>query len=464
MRHLKIFLLLILTCPLFMKAQVQDSTYLGFEEYLNLVKTYHPVVKQAGLITERADANLRSSRGNFDPKIEAGYDRKDYKETEYYDLLNTSFKIPTWFGVELKAQYENNSGVYLNPQNTVPEDGLFAAGISVPVGQGLFINERMATLKQAKVFVRQSEAEQQIAVNDILYRASQAYFDWFSSYLEMELLEGFLENAQIRFRGVVRSYQAGDKPAIDTTEAKLNIQNRRLSLEQARLDYIKNSLQLSTFLWNQDNEPLELREQTYPAPASIGQVDEILDIQAPSTLEEHPVIRSLNYKIEILELEQRLKANKLLPKINLEYNFLTEEATEFNSLNYDNYKFGVNFSFPLFLRKERGELKLAKLKVENADFDLVNKRIELQNKILALREQVNSLREQTIIMEELIDSYERMLEGEVRKFDLGESSIFLINTRESSLLSALQKEIQLQNKLLNSKAELFRILATIPQI
>ncbi|MUP46969.1 transporter [Gramella sp. BOM4] len=456
--------ILFLISSLFSYAQERDSLYLGFEEYLNLVKTYHPVVKQANLITEQADANLRSSRGGFDPKIEASYDRKDYKDTEYYDLLNTTFKIPTWFGVELKAKYENNSGVYLNPQNTVPEDGLFSAGISVPVGQGLFINERMAALKKAKVFQRQSEVEQQIAVNDILYEASQAYFDWLQSYQELALLEGFLENAEIRFRGIVRSYEAGDKPAIDTVEAKLNIQNRQLGLEQARLDYIKNSLQLSTFLWAEDNVPLELREQVYPRDEIIGQVDEILEIQQPASIEDHPVVMSMNYKIEMLEVEKRLKANKLLPKLDLEYNFLTEDYQELNSLNYDDYKFGVNFSFPLFLRKERGDLRLAKIKLENADFDLANKRLELRNKIQALREQVNSYQEQTEIMQDLVNSYQTMLNAEERKLELGESSIFLINTRESSLLSARQKEIQLLNKLLNSKAELFRILARVPQI
>ena len=50
------------------------------------------------------------ARGGFDPKIEVDYDRKEFKETEYWDRLNATFKIPTYFGIELKGNFEQNEG------------------------------------------------------------------------------------------------------------------------------------------------------------------------------------------------------------------------------------------------------------------------------------------------------------------------------------------------------------------
>jgi hypothetical protein len=47
--------------------------------------------------------------------------------------------------------FEQNEGYYLNPENTVPNTGLASIGISVPLGQGLFINQRMADLRKAKM-------------------------------------------------------------------------------------------------------------------------------------------------------------------------------------------------------------------------------------------------------------------------------------------------------------------------
>lgn len=461
MRNLKILIVFIFF-PLLNFAQVQDSLYLNFNGYLELVRTNHPVVRQAGLMIDRAEANLRKARGAFDPKLESNYDRKEFKETEYFDILNAGVKIPTWYGIELKAKYENNSGEFLNPQNKVPEDGLFAAGISVPVGQGLFINDRMAALRQAKIFRKQSEAEQQIMLNDILYQASVAYFDWLMAYRELKLYRDFRENAALRLKGVKSSFEAGDKPAIDTVEAKISFQNRSLDLKQSQLDYIKASLKLGTFLWWEDNIPLEINENLFPTQARLNETIEIglQDLD----LESHPKIRSLNYKIQALEYEKRLKANKLLPDLSLEYNFLTEDYEQLNSLNYDEYKFGLKFSLPLFLRKERGDLQLSKIKLENAGFDLYTGRLDLRNKIQALKEQLESLQAQNELSQDLVTSYRQMLQGEERKLELGESSIFLVNTRETSLLSARQKQIRLENKLLQTRVELLKVLARLQEI
>ena len=93
-----------------------NASVLSLEEYLGYVKKYHPIVKQAYLITSESEINLLKSRGAFDPKLEVDYGRKKFKDTEYYDKLNAAFKIPTWYGIELKANYENNNGIYLNPE------------------------------------------------------------------------------------------------------------------------------------------------------------------------------------------------------------------------------------------------------------------------------------------------------------------------------------------------------------
>jgi len=187
MKGLKVILIGLLLLPFSTMAQQQDSLYLGYEEYLEMVKAYHPLVKQANLIRDKGAADLLKARGGFDPKIEAGYERKDFKDTRYYDLFNSTFKIPTWYGVELKAKFEKNEGYYLNPQNKVPDDGLFAAGISIPLGQGLFINDRMAALKKAKVYREQTLVDQQLAVNEVLYDASIAYFEWYTKFGELDL-------------------------------------------------------------------------------------------------------------------------------------------------------------------------------------------------------------------------------------------------------------------------------------
>ncbi|MFV9482393.1 TolC family protein [Christiangramia sp. ASW11-125] len=455
------FLIALLFLPMLQYGQTQHSIVLNFEEYLQMVKTFHPVVRQARLKADLGDAELLKARGGFDPKIEANYDRKDFKDSRYFDLFNAAFKIPTWYGVELKAKFEQNEGFYLNPQNNVPDDGLFAAGISVPIGQGLFINERMAALKQAKAYQQQSLADQQLAVNKVLYDASVAYFDWISAYRELKLYNNFIENAQFRYDGILSSFEVGDKPAIDTLEADIQIQDRKLSLEQARLKFFKASQQLGTYLWAENNTPLVIRERVYPEDALFENSTIPAEFLSDTEISTHPKIRSLEYKVEILEFDRRLKANKLLPKLDLEYNFLSGDPDILKSFVNENYKVGVNFSIPLFLRKERGDLQKSKIKLQDAELELYSEQLNLQNKIRALKEQFLSYQEQVLMINQLVENYEIMLYAEERKLQLGESSVFLVNTREKSLISARLKQISVQEKLWNTRAELTRVLAIL---
>ncbi|MFT7442730.1 MAG: hypothetical protein ACI9Q3_001106, partial [Maribacter sp.] len=147
--------ILILFLLLFAKLSSQEKveSVMTLSEYLGYVKAYHPIVKQANLIINASEAKLLKARGAFDPKIEVDFDKKEFKEKEYYNQLNGAFKIPTYYGLEFKANFENNEGVFLNPEATVPNDGLFAAGVSASLLKGFLINQRMASLKQAKFFL-----------------------------------------------------------------------------------------------------------------------------------------------------------------------------------------------------------------------------------------------------------------------------------------------------------------------
>ncbi len=450
-----------------LSAQEIDTTILNFKEYLGYVKKYHPVAKQAELNIDIGQANLMKARGGFDPKMEVDYDRKKFKGTEYYDLLNATFKIPTWYGVEFKGGFEQNDGEFLNPQDSVPEDGLFNAGISIPVAQGLLINERMATLRKAKFFREQTKADRDLLINDILYNASLAYFDWLRAYNEKEIYDNFLNNAEIRFEGIKKSALAGAIPSIDTLEAKIAQQNRALSLEQAKVKLMKSALNLSNFLWLEGNIPVELQPNVIPDSNVEGDIDSTLEIQGNPldsfTIENHPKLRSLEYKIEGLEVDRKLKANKLLPKIDLEYNFLTETPEVGNSFNTAEYKAGVSFRFPLFLRKERGDLKLAKFKVQDAQFERETTQLQIRNKIMAIYIELESFINQNELISNIVNDYNTLLAAEERKFSFGESSLFLINSRERSLIDAKLKEIQVQNKFFAAKAKLFNSLALNPE-
>lgn len=457
----RVFIILLILISYHIKAQSFKEKELSFSEYIGYVKKYHPLVRQSGLMLSKSEAELLTARGGFDPKIEVDYDQKDFKDKNYYSLLKSTFKIPTWYGIEIKAAFDNSEGLYVNPQNTTPNNGLTSIGISIPLGQGLFINKRMADVRMAKVQLQLSAAEQKMETTDVIYEASLAYFNWKRAFDEAELYKTYLEYAQKRYDGILRLIENGDKPAIDSVEAGILVKTRELSLKDAQLKLTKSRLELSNFLWI-DNVPVELEENITPEENVRNSVDTSLNtnlqLNPSAALDSHPKIQSLQSKLSMLEIERRYKANMLLPEMNVSYNYLSEPAY-FTDYRFQDYKIGLNFSFPLFLRKERGALQLAKLKIQDGQLDLELERVALKNKILTYSAEIESLNQQQLTAAELVKDYTVMLSSEEKLFSFGESSLFLINSRENNVVSSRLAEINTENRLLASIANLYKVLS-----
>ena len=456
----KLFYIFIFICSSMSLFGQNNPTEFTYNEFLGYVKKYHPLVKQADLKLSEAQANLMQARGAFDPKIEVDFNEKQFKDNQYYSILNSSFKIPTWYGIELKAGFDNSEGIYVNPENTLPNSGLTSFGISVPVGQGLFINQRMADLRKAKIARNLNVAERNLQAVEVIYEASVSYVNWKRSYDEVKLYETYLENALIRYNGVSKLIEEGDKPAIDSVEAGIAVKTRRLNLEDAKLKLTKAKLELSNYLWLENNIPLELNDNLFPDATLSKTIKEVLQINELGTidLDNHPKIQALDAKIALLKVDRKLKANALLPKLDLSYNYLSEPSY-IDNYRFEDYKIGVNFSFPIFLRKERGSLKLAYLKIQDSEFGLQLERKNLENKIKAQQQEITSLEKQREYIRKLIQDYNTLLNAEDRLFEMGESSLFVINSRENTLVSSQINEIALENRYLNAIIGLYKTLA-----
>jgi len=435
-----------------------DSTLvLSFDTYMDIVKTHHPVSKQAELQLKKGEANLQSSRGGFDPKLFTDIGQKYYEGSQYYSLVNAGLKIPTWMGIELQAGYEQNQGLYLNPENTTPTDGLMYAGISVPIGQGLFIDKRRAELQKAKNFQEITELERQIMLNDLLYESGKAYWEWFIAHSKLLVFVEAYELAEDRYLAVKRGADLGDLPPIDTLEAGIQLQNRELSLQQARLDFENTSEMLSLYLWVDGIVPLETSEGTIPVSK-----DSITDFslkggllsELDTFISNHPELQQYRFKVEQMEIDKRLKKEQLKPVVNLKYNALSKpvNGNPFTTYNSNNYTWGLEFRFPVFLRKERGDFKLADLKIQDAEWEIATKQAGIETKTNIALNQWNATIGQINLYGQTVKDYYGLLDGERKMFNAGESSLFMVNSRETGYIQAQLKLIELIAK--NQKAKL----------
>lgn len=436
-------------------AQQSNTSVLSLDMFLKMVKQHHPVAKQAENILESAEANQLLAKGGFDPKLYYDFKNKFFEGKNYYALNDGGFYIPTWFGLEIKGGIEKNEGYNLNPENTTPANGNVYSQFSLPLLQGLIIDERRATLKQARLFKELSVYDKINTLNELLFKAGKAYWDWHLAYNNLKVFESAVTLSQVRFDAVTTTYKLGDRPAIDTVEANIQLQDRILNLQQARLEFRTKSLLLSNFLWLENETPIEINESTIP-DLNILQQDEFTVFfqrvkNIDSVINTHPNLKIYEFKIKQLQVEEQFKKDKLKPFLKLNYNPLFV-ADNFNASFQNNYKWGISFGFPILLRKERGDLHLTKIKIENTVYENKIKRVEILNKTKAGLNEYNNYQLQSNIYNKNVSNYEKLWLSEKKLFDNGESSLFMINSREMSYINAQLKLNEIINK--NKKAAL----------
>lgn len=432
------------------------DTVLTFSEYLEIVRKYHPVAKQAELLEQEAEAELLKAKGGFEPKIYADLTEKDFDEKNYYQLIDAGLKLPTWLGVDLKTGFERARGAYVDPQSGTPDAGLIYAGLSIPIGQGLFIDQRRADLKKAKIYRESNVVEQQIMLNDLMYDAGNAYWKWTQAFEVEKVISRAMHIARERLKFIERSVALGDKPEIDTLEASLQIQTLQVELQQARLEVMKSRAELSTYLWFEGVLPMELSDNVFP-----GEMDErspvtseVLFADADTLLSRHPEILKTTFKIDVLNVDRKLGLEQLKPTLNVNLTPLIEPVggAEDIRITENNMKWGFTFEMPLLLRKQRAELQKNGLKMKSTNLDLESKRFSLSQKYAMATQEFETTREQSEQYRKTVLDYERLLNAEQRKFELGESSLFLVNSRLNKYLDSRIKLIELQMK--NRKSEL----------
>lgn len=422
-----------------------SSTYkqdtLSYVEFIEMVKEYHPSAVNARIDSAQGILLERASRGSFDPQLKSKYKEKFFQEKFYYRVFDAKLVVPTILGIDIEAGYGNNDGLFLNNENFTPDGGTGYIGVKIPLGKGLFIDENRLGLRLAQQQRDQKQALGQLALNDLLLEASMSYWKWYVTVNVSRNQEEAIELARDRFELVKREFISGETPAVDTLKAYVQLQERTLSLLSAKQNEVNAHWKLMTYFWREANY---LRDDLVPeVPASITNSS----FDANNTFwNAHPALVYYMTKYKSYEIERRLKAEKLKPKLDFEYKHLYNQVFPTLDGVGNEPLWGFNFSFPLFLRRERNELKLSNLKIEQALNEYNLKQRDLETKLLGLEAEFELLEQQLNAQEDAVESYERLIIAETIKYRIGESTLFELNAWEQKMIEGQNKLIKLKSK------------------
>ncbi len=446
--------------------QAQNKV-LSYESYLDIVRNYHPVVLQANILNQQAIANKLMAKGGFDPIISYDLAQKTFAGQEYYKSSIPEIKIPTWYGIEVSAGMQTLNGQRTENDQTLGSTNYF--GLNVPLAKNLLIDKRRAALKQANIVSQMAVNERNAIVNDILWEATLTYIEWAKNYELQQVLEQSVAILNTRYNFTKQSYLNGERPAIDSLEAFVALQSVQNEQQTIQLEYQKSLQNLLEFLWQKNNQAYNGNLDFLPE--NMQNINKSLPIKSlqewlTETQNNHPDLLIYQNKLASLEVDRQLKFQEMLPKLDFKYNHLGKgynlTNTAFNFPQFkDNFQYGLKFEMPLRLSAGRAEYKLAKLKIENTTFGQQLKANQLKYKVNSYYIETTQLQQIIDLQKQVQRNYDLLVKAEETRLINGESSLFLINSRQSKAIEAQQKTVELEAKLLKAKATLWVTSGTI---
>lgn len=406
---------------------------LTLEEAMNWALANHPIADMATAVEAQGAAALLQSKGAFDPKIAGSFDRKQYLGTEYFNYGNAGVEWQSPYAIKVMGGYEFADGVYLNDERFLSSGDQTYLAVKLPLLQGLITDAARIDRRRGDVALERQRALADVIRNELRYDLAVRYAEWRFTERALainreteELLEIYLDNTR-------QLFQQGDKPAVDTLEASVYLGTQRLATRQAAVDAQLAALAFSELYW-----PLE----PGTTPEAIG--PELLALpELPEWPLTQPDLRDLQLLVTDYQLQQRLKREKLKPKLDVSY-YLLGNGLELPAQGeggggfFDRaYKVGATASYPLFNRKARGGVEEGRLKIVEGEAKLAAKQQSLTVKADAYRNALNAYSDQLDDAEDLVAQNQSLLAAERELFRLGESTQFLLNVRQQNLQKAM---------------------------
>ncbi|MBL8135114.1 MAG: TolC family protein [Acidobacteria bacterium] len=412
------------------------------QDVLRAVDRALPLIEQARRDVDAAAADLVSARGGFDLNLKASGSRLDgeYDNTR----LSTLFEQPlTTWGATAYGGYRAGSGTFADYDGKAETTGSgeVLAGLEVPLLRGRAIDERRAGTATAEIGVERAARQLDAARLGHFTAALASYWDWVAAGRQLSVARALLTLAEVRDTQLADAVALGQIAAIERTDNQRAIFQRRSALASAQRLFEQAAIDLSLYYRGADGAPLRPsldRLPPLPATSAGAEPDEAEEVAG--ALARRPDVQARRLARDRQRVDVRLAENTQLPTLDF-FSEVGRERRE-STKGGTSFEVGLTFKLPVQRRKAIGQTLKAQAALARADLDLRwaedQVRAEVQDALSAVRAAA-TVREAVADEVAVARELERL---ERDKFDLGDSTQFLVNLRELAAADAAVRDVR----------------------
>jgi len=421
---------------------------LTFEDVIAIVDTSYPKILQGRVEVDKAEAKHLESKGAFDPFYKHISEFKRIQDIVITGKAKNALhnegqiELPTRSGVRLFGRFRVNPNDASTPFLQSGQSGEYTAGLLIPLLQGLGINKDRANEQKAGLGKIISRINLNLSRMNVIYDTALSYWEWIMSYKKLQVVTDLLELGEAQEKLVRQRVADGDLPAILIAEAEKEVRKRRGDQIAATRAMAKAGFKLALFLSGRaesQSPSLSPANFTEPGiePREISQTE--IATATKRALSLRPELQLIDLRRDIARVELRLARNLMMPQVNLLYRQGADTGTNGIGMVLSG---GVEMSVPLRQRRARGLARQAELDLKNLDLEeqFLRQRITLEVEDAA--SEVNASLGRLKQAEEELERARRVEQGEQARFDLGDSSLLVVNLRQRARAEAEKKRIE----------------------
>lgn len=416
---------------------------LTLDDVLDAVERSYPLLTAATQEQSIADARVLSAQGAFDLKVKS---KAETEQLGFYRnrAVDAYLEQPIAdFGANIFGGYKRGQGNFGPWREDLLslDGGEFRGGFSVPLWRGRAIDERRTELRLADLgrqIAGASIAKQRLTFNK---EASKSYWQWVAAGQQLQIIRALLALATTRNSAVEETVREGQTAPIELTDNQRAILKRQSEVVKAERYLQLAAIDMSLFYRDPNGDPVLATEDQlplFPEPAALGAAQFNEDLA--TALRIRPELDAFDAKREQLSAELRLAENQLAPSIDMVASYSRDSGEGSITKVGNEVKASVVFELPFQRRKAKGKVAAqnAKLSQLASRFQFARNRItaQVQDAASALDA---AYRQLSLVRQEI--EVARLLEqGERDRFDLGDSTLFLVNLREQATADAQLRE------------------------
>lgn len=383
------------------------------------------------------EEKLQYALGNYDTKIVAKYEDKEYARSnaKYYKV---GLEKPLVNGVDIDLSYRYAEGTQEYNNIKTSEDGEMVLGVKVPVLNVINkIDKRRLDAGLASMNIDETEFKFKDSMRNLYFKIMINYYELIYAKRIVDISKNLLSKSQLRYDFLQKKVEQGSIPKMDLIEIQQQLINREQILLSADTQYDN---QLTDFLRFLNISQDEFEEMYKLADSLDLQMYDINYNSAIDTaLQNRPDLKFFDNEIKKLNLKQKYNDILKYPSLDVGLYGVYDMKDDYQNNDQMGYKVMLSMNFPIEQTKYSSKNMQNRHSMTLVDASKNRLLIELRNNLQNIITSLNALRINIENSNKEVVLVEKLQKLEQRKYELGSSTLFMLNQREMQVLNTQKK-------------------------